>query len=326
MIDGQPVEAAYNRFLLVQTRGVIPRRNLGFDLRIVCPTIRWLIAVGAKGPVVRFCKVNAKTARNKHLPAALAGRRFLDAPRDNRAPVHGSKVDLHVQPLQKVYGNVAPGFHVGNLRPTLTTLANSAVSPGVPTHVNRTVGPWEPISPTPVTGWRALYCNAYWAIPIAAVTTLPRDAVRCTFRCARCPLRTQLRIHGPFAGMAGQGARRADACAIEVAPRPSLQPRLYRGTGGGKIDDARPASRPGTTPLPVCAGRASPRRIPTKRRAASISKHSRSPRRRNSLCRQQSAISAENGDWVSGSVEYRRGRMSQKSGLSARGTSVSLRS
>src|SRR6266566_1588629 len=48
MIDGQPVEPAYNRLLLVQARRVIPRCDLGFDLRIIRPTIRHLIAVGAK--------------------------------------------------------------------------------------------------------------------------------------------------------------------------------------------------------------------------------------------------------------------------------------
>jgi hypothetical protein len=45
---------------------------------------------------------------NMHLPAALAGRRFLQRPRVKGAEIQGSKVDLHVQPLQKVYGDVAP--------------------------------------------------------------------------------------------------------------------------------------------------------------------------------------------------------------------------
>jgi len=115
MIDGQPVEPAYNRLLLVQAYRIIPRRDLGFDLRIICPTIRRLIPVGAKQPVGRVGKVNAKIASNTHLPAALTGRRFLRGPRDNGAPVHGGKIDLHVQPLQEVHGDIAPGLVIGSV-------------------------------------------------------------------------------------------------------------------------------------------------------------------------------------------------------------------
>ena len=48
MIDGQPVEPACNRLLLVQARCVIPRGDLGFDFRIIRPPIPQLIAVRAK--------------------------------------------------------------------------------------------------------------------------------------------------------------------------------------------------------------------------------------------------------------------------------------
>ena len=47
MIVGQPIEASYNCLLPVQACCVIPRRDLAFDFRIVCPTIQRLIAVGA---------------------------------------------------------------------------------------------------------------------------------------------------------------------------------------------------------------------------------------------------------------------------------------
>src|SRR3989442_11650891 len=104
MIDGQPVEPAYNRLLLLQARCVIPRRDLGLDLRIIRPTIQRLIAVGAKEDASRVSPVDAKIATNMHVPAALMGRRFLRQPSDNGAEVDGGKVDLHVEPLEKVHG------------------------------------------------------------------------------------------------------------------------------------------------------------------------------------------------------------------------------
>src|SRR5712671_1862780 len=76
MVDGEPVEPACNRLLLVQARCVEPRCDLGFDLRIIRPTIRALRAVGAKEPAGRVGTVDAKVGINKHLPATLAGRRF----------------------------------------------------------------------------------------------------------------------------------------------------------------------------------------------------------------------------------------------------------
>src|SRR5258707_15756801 len=97
MVDGQPVEAARNRLFLVQARRVVPRRDLGFDLRIIRPTIPNGIAVGAKGATARVGgTLDAPSDTNNHLPAPLAGRRFLLNPRDNGAPVHSGKVDLHV--------------------------------------------------------------------------------------------------------------------------------------------------------------------------------------------------------------------------------------
>jgi hypothetical protein len=76
-------------------------------LRIICPTIQLLITVGAKTDAGRVSEVDAIRASNKHVPAALAGRRFLHPPSHKGAQVHGGKIDLHVQPLQKVRGHVA---------------------------------------------------------------------------------------------------------------------------------------------------------------------------------------------------------------------------
>src|SRR5262249_22594127 len=72
-------------------------------LRIMRPTIHWVIGVGAKDLVGRVGIVDAIVGSNQHVPSALTGRRFLRAPRDNGAKVHGSKVDLHVEPLQKIH-------------------------------------------------------------------------------------------------------------------------------------------------------------------------------------------------------------------------------
>src|SRR5262249_6831868 len=86
---------------------VVPRRDLGFDLRVIRPTIRLLIAVGAKVSAGRVGRLDAIRRADKYVPAALAGRRLLRPPRENGARVQGSKVDLHAQPLQKVRGDVA---------------------------------------------------------------------------------------------------------------------------------------------------------------------------------------------------------------------------
>src|SRR5262249_16043801 len=47
VVDCQPVEPTYDRLFLVQARCLVPRRDLGFDLRILRPSIRLLVVVGA---------------------------------------------------------------------------------------------------------------------------------------------------------------------------------------------------------------------------------------------------------------------------------------
>src|SRR5260370_21895552 len=109
MVEGQPVEPACNRFLLVQACCLIPRRDLGFDLRIIRPTVPVLVAVGPEEAAAWIDgNVDAIRATNNHLPAALAGRRFLRPPRDARPLAHGSKVVRHAPPVQEGDADLAP--------------------------------------------------------------------------------------------------------------------------------------------------------------------------------------------------------------------------
>ena len=66
MGDGQPVEPARNRLFLVQARCVIPRCDLGFDLRIIGPATPQLIAVG---PEEAAARIDGIRATNNYLPA-----------------------------------------------------------------------------------------------------------------------------------------------------------------------------------------------------------------------------------------------------------------
>src|SRR5258708_9330115 len=100
MVECQPVEPACNRLLLVQACCLIPRRDLGFDLRIIRPTVPVLVAVGPEKAAAWIDgNVDAIRATNNHLPAALAGRRFLRPPRDDGPEVHASEGSIHAPPV-----------------------------------------------------------------------------------------------------------------------------------------------------------------------------------------------------------------------------------
>jgi hypothetical protein len=74
----------------------------GLRIADYSPSLPQTIAVGANQGAARVDTIDAINGINMHLPAALAGRRFLRRRCEKGARVYGGEVDILVQPLQKV--------------------------------------------------------------------------------------------------------------------------------------------------------------------------------------------------------------------------------
>src|SRR5215475_14709900 len=116
MIEAGLVQPSRNRLLLIGALCVKPCRDLGFDLRAACPTVGGLFAVGANNPAGWVCEpVDAKSARDIHVPSALIGRRFLLYPRDQGAEVDSSIVHLDSKVLEQIDCYIAPNLVMRNV-------------------------------------------------------------------------------------------------------------------------------------------------------------------------------------------------------------------
>src|SRR5271170_1791344 len=107
------VQPTRDGLFLVKRLGLVPRCDLGFDLRDVRPSKERLVAIGANNPAGRVHAVDAVPSGVENLPAALAGRRFLRSACDHSAEIHSGIIDLHAEACQQVRRYIAPGFVVG---------------------------------------------------------------------------------------------------------------------------------------------------------------------------------------------------------------------
>src|SRR5262249_11354324 len=85
-----------------------PGGDLGLQLRRIRPAKPRGVAVGAERRIGRWVDaVGTGVPGMEHLPAALAGRRFLGATRADRSPVDRLEVDIHPEALEEIGRDVA---------------------------------------------------------------------------------------------------------------------------------------------------------------------------------------------------------------------------
>src|SRR5262249_24464831 len=115
LIERDLVQPPRNKLLFIERLGVVPRRDLGFDLGNIRPAEERLVAVGAKQLVGGIETVDSVKGGVKNVPAALTRRRFLRPARDHRAPVERRSVDVDAESRQQVGGDITPGLVVGKI-------------------------------------------------------------------------------------------------------------------------------------------------------------------------------------------------------------------
>src|SRR5215472_8107250 len=127
--------ALLSRAIAAFSSSFVPGVDLGFDLRAGWPAEPRLLAVGADCGIGRGIDTNrAGVPRMEHLPAALAGRRFLRPARGVCTPIDGGKIDIHAKPSQQVSGDFALGFgdwqilchHTGDRLAGIATLSQQS--------------------------------------------------------------------------------------------------------------------------------------------------------------------------------------------------------